>query len=110
MRTVMDRKTGRRLLTVAAEADPMEVRSRSVCEAHEHRLVEAPEFLTGSQQHELWRSAENSGATESIQEVISESFGTDLEGESVLLDLETDDFGASQHDAMVEGSDCLYLG
>lgn len=38
MRTVNVKKTGRRLLTVAADADPMDVRSRRVCTACKQKL------------------------------------------------------------------------
>lgn len=55
---------------VAADAEPMDVRSRSA----------------GSQQHELWRKAETTGAKEPIQDAIPDPFWTDLEEVSPSLD------------------------
>jgi hypothetical protein len=59
---------------------------------------------TGSQQHELWRSAENTGAKASIQAVGPESFWADVDDEWPFLD----DVGVSQHDAMALAVDSLW--
>lgn len=94
----MVKNTGRRLLTVAADAEPIEVRSRSVCSNVSLSRKGILEDFTGSQQHELWRRAENTGTKELIQAGSLESFLLDSEEESPLV--APDNFGASQQDAM----------
>lgn len=59
------------------------------------------DVLTGSQQQELWRSAERSGADVSIQHEIPDLFGASDEDANPLLDDDCDAFGASQHWDMI---------